>query len=96
MGLGLSPVYRFFNPATGAHIFTLDHGERDGLLQPGSGFAYEGVGFSAYASGGGDRDPVFRLFDPTTGIHIFTADPADRDAALAAGAFDEGVAFYGA
>ncbi len=37
---------------------------------------------------------LYRLFDKAKGMHIFTVDVAERDACIAAGASDEGIAWY--
>ncbi|WP_204283091.1 hypothetical protein, partial [Klebsiella pneumoniae] len=45
-------VFRFFNVLNGDHFYTTDAAERDVLLRSGSGYAYEGVAFQAYAEAG--------------------------------------------
>ncbi len=38
----LAPIYRFYNPTSGAHFYTISAAERDFLVQNNRSFAYEG------------------------------------------------------
>jgi len=42
------PVYRFFQPSTGSHFFTINRSERDNLIAHSSLLNYEGVAWYAY------------------------------------------------
>jgi lysyl endopeptidase len=50
VGLGLTPVYRFYNSSTAAHFYTISEAERDGVQKYLPKFAYEGIAFYASTS----------------------------------------------
>ena len=92
----VSPVYRFFNQATGTHFYTIVAAERDQVIGTYPQFAYEGAAFAAFATAVPASQPVFRFFNTATGTHFYTIDAAERDHVLATWpqfAF-EGAAYY--
>jgi len=92
----VSPVYRFFNQATGTHFYTIVAAERDQVIGTYPQFAYEGAAFAAFANAVPASQPVFRFFNTATGTHFYTIDVAERDRVLATWpqfAF-EGAAYY--
>ena len=90
-------VFRFFNVLNGDHFYTTDAAERDVLLRSGSGYAYEGVAFQAYAEAGASGTQMLsRFLNTQTGQHhLALADEAAGIRQGAAGAhwIDEGNAF---
>lgn len=89
-------VYRFFNPTTGAHLYTISEIERDSIQENLANFNYEGEAFSAYASEVAGSIPVYRFFNPTTGAHFYTPSATERDV-VASNLPDfqsEGIAYY--
>lgn len=44
---GFSPVYRFFNTATGTHFFTISGEEKDSIINSLPQFSYEGTAWCA-------------------------------------------------
>lgn len=94
---GRSPIYRFFNSATGAHFFTSSVAERDNITQNLPAFAYEGVAFYAQTAQQADNSPVYRFYRQTNGVHFYTISPEERDSVLAnlPDFRFEGVSWYG-
>ena len=74
------PVYRFYNPISRGHFFTLNPAEKDNVIaHPEWQYTFEGVGFQAAQSPGNNLFPVFRFYNPISRGHFFTIDPAERD-----------------
>ena len=84
------PVYRFFNPTTGEHLFTADKKEMDALKA--AGWNDEGVAFRAAVNG----YPVYRLFNEKTGEHYYAAKETEINKLVAEGWVKEGIAFRSA
>ena len=78
-----SPVYRFYNTATGAHFFTMNAGERDSVIAIYPSFTYEGIGFYAYGAQATGTSPVYRFYNTQTGRHFYTISAAERDSVIA-------------
>ncbi|KQM70115.1 hypothetical protein [Xylophilus sp. Leaf220] len=78
-----SPVYRFYNTATGAHFFTMNAAERDGVISTYPSFSYEGIGFYAYGAQASGTSPVYRFYNTQTGRHFYTISAAERDSVIA-------------
>lgn len=77
-----SVVYRFYNPATGAHFFTSSVGERNNVLAQYAGvWQYEGVAF--LASPGAGTTPLHRFYNPFTRAHFYTASESEKANVLA-------------
>ena len=94
--VAVSPVYRFFNQATGTHFYTIVAAERDHVLGAYPQFTYEGLAFAAYAGPAPGATPVFRFFNTATGTHFYTNKIEERDYVVATWpqfAY-EGPAFY--
>lgn len=89
-------VYRFFNPNTGAHLYTISETERDSIQENLANFNYEGEAFSAYGSEVAGSIPVYRFFNPTTGAHFYTPSAAERDVVVSdlPNFQSEGIAYY--
>ena len=62
--VGTVPVFRFYNPVTLAHFYTVDEGEKKALIETpaGKGWNYEGVSFYAYPVGGESRVAINRFW----------------------------------
>jgi lysophospholipase L1-like esterase len=94
--VGLVPVYRFFNSATGAHFYTANVTERDQVIASASTFQYEGAAFEVSPTSQVGLAPVYRFINTSTGVHLYTISETERDLILA----DlpvyhlEGVAYY--
>ena len=79
----LSPVYRFFNDATGAHFYTASSLERDTVIASFPTFHYEGVAYQVYANAQPATSAVYRFFNTATGVHFYTISADQRDIVLA-------------
>lgn len=67
-GLGLAPVYRFFNTANGMHF-------ESGLSTEGSGvWVLDGILFDIYTSNAASRHPLYRCFVAGNGDHFTSMD----------------------
>lgn len=93
-----SPVYRFYNTASGTHFFTGSAAERDNVIATLPSFNYEGVAFYTYASATGSLSPVYRFYNTTGGTHFYTISEAEK-ASIVANLSNyklEGVSWYAA
>jgi Ca2+-binding RTX toxin-like protein len=89
-----TPVYRFYNTATGTHLYTMSTAERDSIQSKLPQYSYEGMAFSAFEVGGGGTVSVYRFFNSNTGTHFYTANNDERDAVTKLAGFSyEGVAY---
>lgn len=77
---GNSPVYRFYNKASGGHFFTISEAEAEYVATNlYDTFNFEGAGFYTQATESADLSPVFRFFNTNSGGHFFTINEAERD-----------------
>ena len=72
-------VYRFFNTATGVHLYTTKEKERDFVREELSSFNYEGEAFFAYETEVEGSIPIYRFFNIVTGAHFYTPSAGERD-----------------
>lgn len=75
-----SPVYRFVAPANRwLHFYTASLNERNILQKPGSGWAYEGVGFCADSAPTATNQPIWRYLLTSYGAqHFYTAGSYEK------------------
>lgn len=77
----LSPVYRFFNPLSGTHLYTMDPNERDSVLTDLPQYRFEGIAFYALPNSLGTPPAggasLQRFFNITSNSHFYTADPIE-------------------
>ena len=75
----LSPVYRFFNPLSGTHLYTIDSKERDAVLTDLPHYVFEGIAYYALSNSGAPIPPgggtLERFFNTRSNSHFYTADP---------------------
>lgn len=75
------PVYRFYNPETGAHFYTADANQasrvRTNYSPP---FIDEGIKFYVYKPSSSEGVELRKFFNSSTGAHFFTAFPSEIDA----------------
>ena len=91
---GSVPVYRFYNPNLGSHLFTAFETEKEHLLGLGD-FIFEGIGFRAFSEDSASTIPVHRFFNKFSGGHFFTANEIEKNAIIDFPELQyEGVAFY--
>jgi predicted Zn-dependent protease len=90
------PVFRFYNPTTGARFFTDSKAESGQIQGAGQGWQLEGIGFNAAnPSNDPGAAPVYRFYDAQTGDHFYTISQSEFDHANTLPAMHlEGVAFY--
>ena len=71
-----APVYRFFNQITGAHLYTMDEGEKDFIRDNLAGFSFEDVAYYAFESEPVNIEtiPLYRMLNTQTNTHLFTTD----------------------
>ena len=77
-----SPVFRFYNNATGTHFYTISVVERDTVLARYPTFAYEGPVYYAYPSSQIDNLPVYRFYNTKTGTHFYTQSETEKNFVL--------------
>jgi hypothetical protein len=73
------PVYRLFNTATGAYLYTTSEAERDNVIENLPNFRFEGEAFAAYNSPVEGTIPIYRFYNPTLGVYFYTPSEAERD-----------------
>ena len=81
----LAPVYRFWAPQTGAHLYTIDEGERDRLVkEQGHVWTFEAVAFYAYPEGQQpvETRPVYRFLNDVSGGYFYTISEKEKDRLL--------------
>jgi len=89
-------VYRFFNPNTGVHLYTINEIERDSVIENLDNFNYEGSTFYAYETQVEGSMPVYRFYEPTLGVHFYTPNEFEKDSVMEnLDNYDfEGIAYY--
>ncbi len=90
-----SPIYRFLNQDTGAHLYTISEAERD-ATQELDNFSFEGEAFFAYPTEEEGTIPIYRFFNTVTGAHFYTPSAGERDNVEAnlPDFQSEGIAYY--
>ena len=77
---GSSPVYRFVNPTTNKHFYTISEDEKNLLVNNTQwGFQSEGVAFYAYSSQINGASPIYRLYDSLTNDHFYTISEDEKN-----------------
>jgi uncharacterized protein YjdB len=92
-----SPVFRFFNNATGVHFYSASQSEVDGLRATRNSFDFEGPAYSVFLTPQPGTVPVHRLYNNDTGVHLYTKDPAELEILTTTPGTpfdDEGIAYY--
>jgi hypothetical protein len=82
---GTLPVYRFWDPATGGHFYTISEEEKDMLVRDYSYvWAFEGVAFYAYPEGAQPvgTQAVYRFWSPSPNSHLYTTSEQEKDALI--------------
>ena len=90
------PVFRFYNPTTGARFFSDSKVESGQIQSSGQGWQVEGIGFNAAnPSNDPNAAPVYRFYDAQTGDHFYTISQSEFNHANTLPTMSlEGVAFY--
>ena len=95
---GTQALYRFYSSSKDSHFYTASEAEKNALVAPSSGYAFEGTVGNVLASGSvvATSTPVYRLFNAGTGRHFFTIDQLERSNLLApsTGWANEGIGFH--
>ena len=77
----LSPVYRFFNPLSGTHLYTIDSAERDAVMTDLPHYRFEGIAYYALSNPGGAPPAggatLQRFFNTQSNSHFYTADASE-------------------
>lgn len=102
---GDTTVYRFFDPTSGAHFYTVDEVEKNFVQETLDNYTFEGESYQTVdpligAQGESDSESVseevYRFFNSTTGVHLYTTSEVERDSIIEnlANFSYEGVKFY--
>lgn len=83
-------LYRLYNHNSGEHFYTLDAGEKNGLVK--AGWTDEGIGWYTPEKG----DQVYRLYNPNAGDHHYTESKGEYDNLVKLGWTGEGKSFNSA
>jgi uncharacterized protein (DUF1800 family) len=78
-----SPVFRFYNTATGTHFYTISVSERDAVIARYPTFTYEGPTFWALTTPDATTRPVYRFFNVRTGTHFYTISETEKNFVIA-------------
>jgi hypothetical protein len=79
--IGASPVYRFWSPTRGGHLYTIDETEKNTILaKSANAWTYEGVAFHAFASAkqAAGTAPVYRFQSLGLGYDFYTVDETEK------------------
>ena len=76
-------VYRFFDPNSGGHFYTVDEKERNFVQENLDNYTFEGETYKTYdPTTGGEGEEVYRFFNPSTGVHLYTTSEIERDSVI--------------
>ncbi len=91
-----TPVFRFFNAASGTHFLTASQDEKNTIAATRPDMVFEGASFGEHGTQQAGDLPVYRFFDTHGGTHFFTENASERATIIATRAdlTYEGVAFY--
>ena len=74
-----TPIYRFFNMATGSHFYTASESERDTVMaMQRSTYRLDGMAFSVNSLNPDNNAPLYRFFNKVNGSHFYTASAAEK------------------
>lgn len=79
---GLTAVYRFWSPVSGAHFYTIKESEKDKLVSQYSHvWTYEGPVLYAYPEGQqpADARPIYRFWKRADNTHFYTMSDSEKD-----------------
>ena len=95
---GTSPVYRFFNTATGVHLYTADENERAFIDENLNNFVFEGTPYYSYDTQVEGTIPLYRFYNEELNAHFYTPSTEERDSFVSSPDFEpeggDGIAFY--
>ena len=76
-------VYRFFDPTSGGHFYTVDENEKNHVLENLDNYTFEGETYKTHdPTTGGEAEEVYRFFNPSTGVHLYTTSEVERDSVI--------------
>ncbi len=76
-------VYRFFDPTSGGHFYTVDENEKNFVQENLDNYTFEGETYKTYdPTTGGEAEEVYRFFNPSTGVHLYTTSEIERDSVI--------------
>ena len=76
-------VYRFFDPTSGGHFYTVDENEKNHVLENLDNYTFEGETYKTYdPTTGSEAEEVYRFFNPSTGVHLYTTSEIERDSVI--------------
>jgi hypothetical protein len=89
----LVPLWRFLDPSTSTHFWTVD--PKGELFTNTPGVIREGSAGYVFSNGEPGTVPIYRFFNPATGVHFWSTDPNGEGIAGAGSGFQfEGIAYY--
>ncbi len=76
-------VYRFFDPTSGGHFYTVDENEKNYVQENLDNYTFEGETYKTYdPTTGSEAEEVYRFFNPSTGVHLYTTSEIERDSVI--------------
>lgn len=77
----LTPVYRFWSNTFMSHMYTIDEGEKDYIIQNNPTWQYEGVAYYAYKPNNkpADSKPVYRFWSNKLKAHFYTINEDEKE-----------------
>ena len=76
---GAKPVYRFLNTTTGMHLYTMDEGEKDYVMNNLDSYIFEDVAYHAYDTPQENTTELYRFYQTLSGSHFYTPSVAEKD-----------------
>jgi hypothetical protein len=74
------PVYRYYNPQTHLHYWSVDNLTPEQLLSGGTGYQQEaGIVFYVANPTIPGLHPVYRFYNPKTYLHLWVPDPTQAN-----------------
>ena len=85
LDISKTTVYRFFDPTSGGHFYTVDEIEKNFIQENLDNYTFEGETYKTYDPTTGEElcrdegEEVYRFFNPSTGVHLYTTSEFERD-----------------
>ena len=76
---GAKPVYRFLNQNTGVHLYTINEGEKDFIIDNLDNYAFEDVAYHAYDTPQANTIELYRFYQTIGGFHFYTPNLGEKD-----------------
>ncbi len=74
-------IHRFYDPASGGHLYTGDEVEKDYVDKNLNNYTYEGESYLSVAQDL-QAEEVYRFFNSQTGVHLYSTSEVEKDSII--------------